>query len=709
MRDYQRRIYQESMNSNALVVLPTGSGKTRIASQHIKRLQGGKLKVLFLVPTCLLVDQQAQALREDTGSEVTANYGGSTTPQTSAHVLVSTPAAFLSLANKSASHFGLGCFALVVFDEVHHVIKRHPYRKVARLLQGMHAAKQGHVPQILRAEEEELRDGDYHASQVPAQLYADQQDSAASDADIDNDMDVDMDRIMPTAGTEPQPLPGRVHEAIQDFLSAIKSGSPALHPLSAALMQAVRATESAAAAHDPSFVSPVGRPGKQGKVAAWGQCAHDKHKKALQESQTGKGRSSASAAATAAVYLRLHHLYEALRLTVSSRQTSLELAMRYLEMMEVLRPAPTSTDVSSQEDDGEDWGMGGGSAGRVAGVGILQLGCRDATASTSGAAGSATAADTLACEAVAELEEVWHSYSPLLLRLRRLSDVLLQQRDRFAERLRVIVFVQQRLSTHVLQHYLSTRSGLSDLVSEVVYATASPATPMLSVSPAQSLQRIARFSSGEVQLLLSTAVAEEGMDIAQANCVVRFDAIQTPVSLVQSRGRARQEDSAFVVMCEQPGRGVAQLVRAEGQQRDVLRAMAAEQGASKDAHTVAEVARKKACAQASRSLAGRTAAASALEAGRSAVQALNLYAQKSGGEVEEEYAAPGSAAAGEGWHCTMRFMPHPDLLAGGGGGGDGGGSNARILTACGTARSKKDAREAAASVLVRDCTHTGST
>lgn len=74
MRDYQRRIYQESMNSNALVVLPTGSGKTRIASQHIKRLQGGKLKVLFLVPTCLLVDQQAQALRKDTGSEVNTEH-----------------------------------------------------------------------------------------------------------------------------------------------------------------------------------------------------------------------------------------------------------------------------------------------------------------------------------------------------------------------------------------------------------------------------------------------------------------------------------------------------------------------------------------------------------------------------------------------------------------------------------------------------------
>ena len=33
-----------------------------------------------------------------------------------------------------------------------------------------------------------------------------------------------------------------------------------------------------------------------------------------------------------------------------------------------------------------------------------------------------------------------------------------------------------------------------------------------------------------------------------ANCVVRFDEVQTPVSLVQSRGRARKADSSFKVM-----------------------------------------------------------------------------------------------------------------------------------------------------------------
>ena len=33
--------------------------------------------------------------------------------------------------------FDLSKFKLIVFDEVHHVVKNHPYRKVARLLQAV--------------------------------------------------------------------------------------------------------------------------------------------------------------------------------------------------------------------------------------------------------------------------------------------------------------------------------------------------------------------------------------------------------------------------------------------------------------------------------------------------------------------------------------------------------------------------------------------
>lgn len=46
-------------------------------------------------------------------------------------VMVSTPAAFVSL-NAANINFRYELFGLIVFDEVHHVMKRHPYRTIAR-------------------------------------------------------------------------------------------------------------------------------------------------------------------------------------------------------------------------------------------------------------------------------------------------------------------------------------------------------------------------------------------------------------------------------------------------------------------------------------------------------------------------------------------------------------------------------------------------
>lgn len=51
-----------------------------------------------------------------------------------AQVIVSTPAAYLALEKKDREKFGLHRFSLVVFDEVHHLIKDHPYRKISELI-----------------------------------------------------------------------------------------------------------------------------------------------------------------------------------------------------------------------------------------------------------------------------------------------------------------------------------------------------------------------------------------------------------------------------------------------------------------------------------------------------------------------------------------------------------------------------------------------
>lgn len=136
LRSYQKDFSKVARTKSTIIVLPTGSGKTLIAAAvlqyTVSRHQGAL--TLFLVPTCLLVEQQAAALRHETRLRVAEYKGGASKP-TNFDILVSTPAAFLILS--STPGLNLHVFKHIVFDEVHHIIKRHPYRLIARKLSGL--------------------------------------------------------------------------------------------------------------------------------------------------------------------------------------------------------------------------------------------------------------------------------------------------------------------------------------------------------------------------------------------------------------------------------------------------------------------------------------------------------------------------------------------------------------------------------------------
>ena len=61
---------------------------------------------------------------------------------------------------------------------------------------------------------------------------------------------------------------------------------------------------------------------------------------------------------------------------------------------------------------------------------------------------------------------------------------------------------------------------------------------------------LAKFHQSEFNVLVSTSVVEEGLDVRKCNLVVRFDGINNYREYVQSKGRARAQKSQFIVLVE---------------------------------------------------------------------------------------------------------------------------------------------------------------
>ena len=135
LRSYQQKVIEEVQYDNAIIKMPTGSGKTYVAAELILRCieKNHNKKAIFFVPTVDLVDQQAKAIESwfANGETVARYHGNLSLPMMNMHrVLVSTPSAFLA-AQPQNNQFHWKCFCICIFDEVHHLLKDHPYRKLS--------------------------------------------------------------------------------------------------------------------------------------------------------------------------------------------------------------------------------------------------------------------------------------------------------------------------------------------------------------------------------------------------------------------------------------------------------------------------------------------------------------------------------------------------------------------------------------------------
>jgi hypothetical protein len=301
LRQYQRRAVALGKQQSLIVVLPTGSGKTLVASKIAAYHARNGSKILFLVPTCLLVQQQAKAIRDENDVAVVEYMGSASVPSLLFDVLVSTPAAFISL-NASNPNFRYEAFGYFVFDEVHHVIKKHPYRKIARslacvspppLILGLtasltYAMGAARIQEAIVELCAELNlSGNCIFSVSPETLIPDGYHSnVSSSVMLSNDFSLD------SSGNGLE-IPGKPHQVMPDFMRCYEARS--LHILSLGIVDSIYRVEKLIKEFDAAFVSPVGASGERGKSANW-------------SSYTNR-RKKMFSGANSSLYVVLEHLF----------------------------------------------------------------------------------------------------------------------------------------------------------------------------------------------------------------------------------------------------------------------------------------------------------------------------------------------------------------------------------------------------------------
>ena len=124
--------------------------------------------------------------------------------------------------------------------------------------------------------------------------------------------------------------------------------------------------------------------------------------------------------------------------------------------------------------------------------------------------------------------------------------------------MRCIVFVERKLTSLAL-HYLIWKLKLATVVDVGYCYSANANRNVKDPREAEEVNKekhrmketLRKFRVGAVNILVSTSVVEEGIDVPSCNLVVKFDFPQTFRSYIQSKGRARKKASQYILLVEE--------------------------------------------------------------------------------------------------------------------------------------------------------------
>ncbi|XP_052184122.1 endoribonuclease Dicer homolog 2-like isoform X2 [Diospyros lotus] len=477
-RSYQMEALAKAIKQNTIVFLGTGSGKTLIAIMllrsyaYLLRKPSRNIGV-FLVPTVVLVPQQAEAVAMHTDLKVGKYWGEMGVDYWDARiwsqqvdnyeVLVMTP---MILLNALRHRFlSLDMIKVLIFDECHNARGRHPYTCI--MTEFYHRQLQNNNSQLPRI-------FGMTASPVKAK--------GSSLASTYRSQILELENLMNS----------KVYTVVNESVLAkyIPLSTPKL-----------------------KFYEHLDIPD-----ALFNGLANDlkslekKHESALQESYIAK--SAADAARR-----RLSKLVSTFSFCLS--ELGVWLAMKAAESL------------SCDETDIFSWGKLDVCAETIVKDFSLDVSKVFSTYIPSGQRWSI--GDDLNADMVAG-----YLSSKVIYLIKYLLDY------RVVKDLRCIIFVERVITAVVLQILLSEL--LPKLTGWKTKYTAGNHSVFQSQSRNIQNEIVEEFRKGMVNIIVATSILEEGLDVQSCNLVIRFDPSATVCSFIQSRGRARMQNSDFLLM-----------------------------------------------------------------------------------------------------------------------------------------------------------------
>ncbi|XWS76792.1 hypothetical protein CRYUN_Cryun01aG0208300 [Craigia yunnanensis] len=557
-RQYQLDVLEQAKKKNTIAFLETGAGKTLIAVLLIKSIcddlqkQNRKMLSIFLVPKVPLVYQQADVIRERTGFQV-GHYCGEMGQDfwdtrrwqrefETKQVLVMTAQILLNIFRHSIVK--METINLLILDECHHAVKKHPYSLV--MSEFYHMTPKEKRPSVFGMT----------ASPVNLKGVSSQVDCAIKIRNLESKLDSVVCTIKDRKELEKHvPMPSEVvveydkatslwslHEQIKQMEVAVEEAAQSSSRRSKWQFMGAR---DAGAKEELRQVYGVSE-----RTESDGAANLIQKLRAINYALGELGQWCAYKVAQSFLTALQNDERANYQLDIKFQESYLNKVVSLLQC-HLSEGAVTDKDMNTAEAENYN-----------AQDGINPDEIEEGELPDSHVVSGGEHVDVIIGAAVAD--------GKVTPKVQSLIKILLKYQH--TEDFRAIIFVERVVAALVLPKVLAELPSLSF----IRCASLIGHNNSQEMRTGQMQDTIAKFRDGRVTLLVATSVAEEGLDIRQCNVVIRFDLAKTVLAYIQSRGRARKPGSDYILMIERENLSHATFLRNARNSEETLRKEAIE-------------------------------------------------------------------------------------------------------------------------------------